>query len=122
MRAVPDDAYGLNRPTIAAVAVYSAPAPYELALDLCSQTPITGPPANSTELELYNPRVPTDAIIDHEQHGAASCDSTCGTDKNGDLLNPQAASRGAMNHLHWPDQWTAAMLAFFRGHPLHGQR
>ncbi len=142
-------AYGLNRPNIAAAVIYSAPDPYDLALDLCPQQPVTTAPTALTQLQIINPHLPTyqvhnscdiagicpniafflgqlralgsdasDAIIDHDQNQVGKCDDSCGTSAEGDLLNFNAASRGSLNHLRWPDKWTPKMLDFLRDHPL----
>ncbi|HLW69744.1 MAG TPA: PHB depolymerase family esterase [Candidatus Binataceae bacterium] len=142
-------AYGLSRPKIAAIAVYSAPDPYQMNPDGCFQKPVTTPPASNTEVQIFNTQSPayqvhnacdiaglcpnalffagqlrtlgvdaTDTIIDGAQHAVASCDASCGTDPNGDLDNLNAMSRGLLNHGRWPSKWTAAMLDFFRRHPL----
>ena len=141
--------YGLNRSSIAAAAIYSAPDPYELALDLCPQSPVTHPPVNAKEIQITNAHLPTyqvhnncdiagicsnitffveqlhglgleamNTIIDRAQNQVARCDEKCGTDKDGDLLNLSAASQGTLNHLRWPDKWTAKMFDFLRDHPL----
>lgn len=47
--------YGLNRPQIAAAAVYSAPDPFAAFNDPCQQTPVAGRPRDDTELQLFNP-------------------------------------------------------------------
>src|SRR5271170_1474616 len=51
--------YALNRPRIAAVAVYSAPDPFGALDDSCPQTPVTQPPRNDGEIQIFNPGVPT---------------------------------------------------------------
>ncbi len=141
--------YALNRASIAAAAIYSAPDPYELALDVCPQSPVTHPPANAKEIPITNGHLPTyqlhnncdiegicpnisffvgqlrglgldatNTIIDRAQNQVPRCDEKCGTDKDGDLLNLSAASRGTLNHLRWPDKWTAKMFDFLHDHPL----
>ena len=55
--------YALNRPNVAAVAVYSAPDPFGALADPCRQKPVSGVPANNAEVRIYNPRVP--AMIVH---------------------------------------------------------
>jgi len=50
--------YALNRPNVAAVAVYSGPDPFGALNDPCGQKPISGMPANNTEVRIYNSRVP----------------------------------------------------------------
>ena len=51
-------AYGLSRSEIAAIAVYSVPDPYELALDPCPQVPVTTSPRDKRELQVFNIGVP----------------------------------------------------------------
>ena len=142
-------AYGLNRPNIAAAAIYSAPDPYHLAPDSCPQQPVATAPSVDTQLQIINPHLATyqvhnscdiagicpnigfflgqlralgsdasDVIIDHDQNQVGKCDDTCGTSIEGDLSNFNAATHGALNHLRWPDKWTAKMLDFLRDHPL----
>ncbi len=50
--------YALNRPRIAAAAVYSAPDPFSAFMDACPQTPVDHAPASISELQLFNPHVP----------------------------------------------------------------
>ncbi|MEW6167192.1 MAG: hypothetical protein AB1651_05800 [Pseudomonadota bacterium] len=50
--------YGLNRPAIAAAAVYSAPDPLAAFDDPCAQVPVTAAPRDDTELQLLNPSMP----------------------------------------------------------------
>jgi len=50
--------YALNRPNVAAVAVYSGPDPFGALSDPCRQKPISGAPAKNAEVRIYNPRVP----------------------------------------------------------------
>jgi len=142
-------AYGLNRPNIAAAAIYSAPDPYHLAPDSCPQQPVATAPSVDTQLQIINPHLPTyqvhnscdiagicpnigfflgqlralgsdasDVIIDHDQNQVDRCDDSCGTSIEGDLSNFNAATHGALNHLRWPDKWTAKMIDFLRDHPL----
>lgn len=59
--------YALNRPRIAAAAVYSAPDPFSAFADACPQTPVNQPPAGLGQLELFNPRAPI-------MHVRNSCD------------------------------------------------
>jgi len=51
--------YALNRPNLAAAAVYSAPDPFDAFNDPCPQTPVNGPPANDSQVQIFNPGVPT---------------------------------------------------------------
>lgn len=141
--------YGLNRREIAAVGVYSAVDPFQLALDPCPQVPVAGVPADYRQIQIFNPKLPTyqvhnscdiggicpnalllekqlddlggtvaDTIIDYDQRATGECNSTCGSNPNGGLRNPFAAMVGMAHHLRWPKPWTAAILDFFRRHPL----
>jgi dienelactone hydrolase len=51
--------YGLSRPSIAAVAVYSSPDPFRAFDDPCPQTPVVGTPAHDGEAQVWNLGVPT---------------------------------------------------------------
>jgi dienelactone hydrolase len=61
--------YGLNRPEIAAVGVYSAPNPFRLQPDPCPQDAVTGAPADDRQIQVSNPKIPT-----YQVHN--SCDIT----------------------------------------------
>lgn len=142
--------YGLNRPEIAAVGVYSAPNPFRLRPDPCPQEPVVGAPADDHQIQVVNPKIPTyqvhnscdiggicpnalmlekqltglggsvsDTIIDRNQRATPECSAICGSDSDGGVHNPFAAMVGMAHHLRWPRPWTAAMLDFFRRHPLH---
>src|SRR5258708_30708656 len=50
--------YALNRPWIAAAAVYSAPDPFGAFIDTCPQTPVAATPGGIGQLQVFNPRVP----------------------------------------------------------------
>jgi predicted esterase len=50
--------YALNRPWIAAAAVYSAPDPFSALFDACTQTPVATTPSGDGQLQVTNPRVP----------------------------------------------------------------
>jgi predicted esterase len=50
--------YALNRPAIAAAAVYSAPDPFSAFDDQCPQTPVASAPVNIDEIQVFNPKVP----------------------------------------------------------------
>jgi predicted esterase len=60
--------YALNRPTIAAVAVYSAPNPFGAFDDPCVQHPVAGVPTSNKQIRIYNARIPT-------MHIHNSCDT-----------------------------------------------
>lgn len=141
--------YGLNRPAIAAVGVYSSPSPFQMKPDACPQAPVAAHPADDREVRVYNPALAAyqvhnscdiggicpnvlfferqltalggndhDTIIDRNQRATPECDAFCGSDPGGGLRNPLAAMLGMAHHLRWPRPWTAAMLNFFRRHPL----
>ena len=142
--------YGLNRPGIAAVGVYSAADPFQLGRDPCPQDPVAGAPVDYRRLKVFNPKLPTyqvhnscdiggicpnalllekqlgnlggsvaDTIIDRNQRATAECSAVCGSDPNGGVRNPFAAMVGLAHHLRWPRPWTAAILDYFRRHPLN---
>jgi predicted esterase len=48
--------YALNRQSIAAAAVYSAPNPFEAFNDPCPQTPVSRAPTSNAQLQILNPR------------------------------------------------------------------
>jgi pimeloyl-ACP methyl ester carboxylesterase len=50
--------YALNRPWIAAAAVYSSPDPFGAFNDPCPQTPVAAPPTRVKELQVFNPHLP----------------------------------------------------------------
>ena len=78
--------YALNRPNIAAVAVYSAPNPFGALCDSCAQRPVAGPLASDAEIKLYNPRIPT-------MHLHNSCDIG-GICPSGEQLRDQLTNAG----------------------------
>ena len=50
--------YALNRPNIAAAAIYSAPDPYGAFDDPCRQKPVARPPKDGSEVQIFNPGLP----------------------------------------------------------------
>ncbi len=64
--------YALNRPWVAAAAVYSAPNPFGAFDDPCPQTPVVGAPSGNREIRIFNPHAPL-------MHVRNSCDieGTC---------------------------------------------
>ncbi len=78
--------YALNRPTIAAAAVYSGPDPFGAFNDPCPQTPVKGPAADDSQVQIFNPTVPT-------MHLHNSCD-IAGICPNGELLAKQLKTAG----------------------------
>jgi predicted esterase len=59
--------YALNRPWIAAAAVYSAPDPFAALFDVCTQTPVKVKPVGDGQAQIFNPTVPL-------MHVRNSCD------------------------------------------------
>lgn len=59
--------YALDRQSIAAAAVYSAPDPFGAFNDPCPQTPVSRTPASNAEVQVFNPRIPI-------MHVRNSCD------------------------------------------------
>ncbi len=49
--------YAMNRPWVAAAAVYSAPDPLGAFFDICSQTPVSATPSGYGQLRVVNPMV-----------------------------------------------------------------
>jgi predicted esterase len=50
--------YGLHRPGIAAVGVFSAPDPFRTFNDPCPQVPVAGAPVGMAEIQVPNPAIP----------------------------------------------------------------
>jgi pimeloyl-ACP methyl ester carboxylesterase len=50
--------YALNRPWVAAAAVYSAPDPFSALFDVCTQTPVAVAPGGNGQARVFNPHVP----------------------------------------------------------------
>jgi pimeloyl-ACP methyl ester carboxylesterase len=73
--------YALDRPQIAALAVYSAPNPFRAFDDPCPQTPVIGAPRSNAEVRIFNRRLPT-------YHVHNDCD-IAGICPNGELLRMQ---------------------------------
>ena len=68
--------YALNRPNVAAVAVYSGPDPFGALNDPCHQKPVAHAPANNAEVRIYNPRVPVMNV-----HNACDIAGICPNDE-----------------------------------------
>jgi dienelactone hydrolase len=47
--------YAVNRPNIAAAAVYSGPSPFGAFDDACPQTPVATTPVNNRQIQIFNP-------------------------------------------------------------------
>ena len=73
--------YALNRPQVAAVAVYSSPNPFRAFNDPCPQTPTFSAPASPAEVRVFNRRLAT-------YHVHNDCD-IAGICPNGTLLRTQ---------------------------------
>ena len=78
--------YGLSRPSIAAIGVYSAPDPFRAFNDPCPQNPVLRNPDSGTQLKIYNRGVPT-------LHIHNDCD-IAGICPNGEYLKSQLAAIG----------------------------
>jgi len=78
--------YALNRRSIAAVAVYSAPDPFGAFDDPCPQKPVAGAPSADSEVQIFNPRLPN-------LHIHNNCD-VAGICPNGELLASQLTHAG----------------------------
>lgn len=140
-------AYGLSRPDIAAVGVFSSPNPYHMDPDACPQTPVAAAPRNDAEIEIFNPGAatyqvhnncdivglcPNSLSLEDQLRGAGVSTTDVIVDSARNQVSSCDAScgtnpagephrlylRGIYNHARWPDKWTGAMLEFFRQHPL----
>ena len=78
--------YALQRPQIAAAAVYSSPDPFGAFTDPCFQTPVAGAPSNDGEVQISNPGL-------HLMHVRNACDIG-GICPNGDTLAAQLRAAG----------------------------
>ena len=54
--------YALSRPSVAASAPYAAPNAFGALSDSCQQTPIAGAPTENTQLQIFNPGLPSDQV------------------------------------------------------------
>ena len=79
--------YTLNRPTVAAAAVYSSPDPFGAFYDPCGQTPVNSAPSDVKQIRVFNP---------HAQlmHVRNSCD-IAGLCPNGDKFAADVRKIGA---------------------------
>ena len=78
--------YALNRPNVAAVAIYSGPDPFGALDDPCQQKPVSGAPASNLEVRIHNPRVPA-------MHVHNGCDAA-GICSNGEKLAAELRAAG----------------------------
>ena len=49
---------------------------------------------------------------------ANACDDLCGTNPLASIIPDPGALEGLLNHIRWPEDYTVAILDFFRAHPL----
>jgi hypothetical protein len=47
-----------------------------------------------------------------------ACDDLCGTNPLASIIPDPDALEGLLNHIRWPENYTVAILDFFRAHPL----
>jgi|HubBroStandDraft_1064217.scaffolds.fasta_scaffold44717_2 predicted esterase len=78
--------YALNRQSIAAAAVYSAPDPFGALIDPCPQTPVPHPVTSNAQVQVFNPHI---ALM----HVRNSCDID-GICPNGNAFANQMRSLG----------------------------
>ena len=78
--------YGLMRPSIASVAVYSAPDPFAAFNDPCKQTPVAHAPADDSEIQIANVGLPV-------MHVHNDCD-IAGLCPNGERLERRLSTQG----------------------------
>jgi predicted esterase len=78
--------YGLNRPKIAALAVYSAPNPFQALGDPCPQVPVSTTPTDNKHVQVFNTAVAT-------YHVHNDCD-IAGICPNGEFLRTELQSLG----------------------------
>jgi pimeloyl-ACP methyl ester carboxylesterase len=80
--------YAVNRPNIAAAAVYSAPSPFGAFNDPCQQHPVAGPPANNTQIQIFNPAARTMHV-----HNACDVGGIC---PNGEQMATELNAAGVV--------------------------
>ena len=78
--------YALNRPAMAAAAVYSAPNPFGAFDDPCEQRPVVGAATDKTQIQIFNASIPT-------MHIHNSCD-TAGICPNSEQLTSELRAAG----------------------------
>jgi dienelactone hydrolase len=78
--------YALNRPNIAAAAIYSAPDPFGAFNDPCPQTPVGGPAKSDSQVHIHNP----DLLVLHLHN---SCD-VAGICPNGEKMAGELRAAG----------------------------
>jgi dienelactone hydrolase len=80
--------YGLNRPNVAATAVYSAPNPVGAFNDPCPQMPVAVAPANNSQIQIFTPA----ARVMHV-HNACDIGGIC---PNGELMATELNAVGVV--------------------------
>ena len=80
--------YALNRPKIAATAVYSAPNPFGAFGDPCQQVPVRGAPTSNAQIPIFNPAA-------RVMHVHNSCD-VGGICPNGEQLATELNAAGVV--------------------------
>jgi poly(3-hydroxybutyrate) depolymerase len=80
--------YAVNRPNIAAAAIYSSPNPFGAFDDPCRQQPVAGAPANNQQIQIFNPA----ARIMHV-HAACDIGGIC---PNGEQLATELNAAGVV--------------------------
>jgi hypothetical protein len=80
--------YAVNRPNIAAAAVYSAPNPFAAFDDPCQQQPVAGTPASNQQIQIFNPGARTMHI-----HNACDVGGIC---PNGEQMASELNSAGVV--------------------------
>lgn len=78
--------YALNRPAIAAASVYSAPDPFGAFDDPCEQRPVVAAAKTNTQIQIFNPSIPT-------KHIHNSCD-TAGICPSSEQLTSELRAAG----------------------------
>ena len=78
--------YSVNRPNIAAAAVYSAPNPFGAFNDPCPQQPVAGTPASIKQIQIFNPASRTMHV-----HNACDVGGIC---PNGELMASELNAAG----------------------------
>jgi len=78
--------YAVNRPNVAAAAVYSAPDPFGALTDRCGQKPVDAVPSSDAEVRIHNPRASVMNV-----HNACDVSGIC---PNGEKLAAELRAAG----------------------------
>lgn len=129
--------YALNTPSIAAAAVYSAPAPFSDVQDPCWQTPFATTMAPI--MDIHNacdiigtcqtssafhqtlaaefPKLPQNVVIvNSDKQVVQACNPACASQSI--ELDPL----GNVNHIIWPQAQNDALFTWLREHPLNSRQ